>query len=281
MPSLKILESCDGGAQVGIFVTFGWLTLIQAVTLQSFEHSLKYVSIATLATVLSRMGAVVGKTINLHVNDPGTFLPCSTNSLVCVWSGSCTAADEKVCVCVHACVTERFCVGVCEQSDKEFGDPLPPPFFPCVTILLVRPWPNNCLCVWFLVVCVCGVCDQIGQMNDELRTAESRFIPGCHAGRITTLRFVCVDLCVLLGPGDCMCELSIFFQHLILFTFSPLSMPLNRVIVPTVRQAAVCVCVHACVCADCCCREQTAVRCVWTGKEHRGPVHPAGCEARW
>lgn len=86
-------------------------------------------------------------------------------------------------------------------------------------------------------------------MNDELRTAESRFIPGCHAGRITTLRFVCVDLCVLLGSGDCMCELSIFFQHLILFTFSPLSMPLNRVIVPTVRQAAVCACVHACVCA--------------------------------
>lgn len=64
----------------------------------------------------------------------------------------------KVCVCVHACVTERFCVGVCEQSDKEFGDPLPPPFFPCVTILLVRPWPNNCLCVWFLVVCVCVWC---------------------------------------------------------------------------------------------------------------------------
>lgn len=91
------------------------------------------------------------------------------------------------------------------------------------------------------------VCDQIGQMNDELRTAESRFIPGCHVGRITTLRFVCVDLCVLLGVGDCMCELSIFFQHLILFTFSPLSMPLNRVIVPTVRQAAVCACV--CVCA--------------------------------
>lgn len=99
----------------------------------------------------------------------------------------------------------------------------------------------------FSRVCVVCVCDQIGQMNDELRTAESRFIPGCHVGRITTLRFVCVDLCVLLGAGDCMCELSIFFQHLILFTFSPLSMPLNRVIVPTVRQAAVCACV--CVCA--------------------------------
>lgn len=72
-----------------------------------------------------------------------------------------------------------------------------------------------------------------------------------------------------------MCVVNLFL-NLYLFTlpFSPLSMPFNRVIVPTVGRLQ-CVYVH------CCCREQTAVRCVWTVKEHRGPVHPVGCETQW
>ena len=45
-----------------------------------------------------------------------------------------------------------------------------------------------------------------------------------------------------------MCVVNLFLDLILsTFSFSPLSMPLNRVIVPTVRQAAVCVCVYLCI----------------------------------
>ena len=74
-------------------------------------------------------------------------------------------------------------------------------------------------CAYF---CVCVDSNQIKQMNDELRTTDSRFIPGCQAGKITTLQLICLYLCVMLYE----CVVSLFLS-LILFTFSfsPLSMP--------------------------------------------------------
>lgn len=118
-------------------------------------------------------------------------------------------------------------------------------------------------------MCVCVY--QIVQMDDEFRTGDSRF------ARLLPSLFVCFArwrLATLLCW--CVCFQSFFLSVNLTFSFSILSMPLNRVIVPTVGQAAVCVCARIC-----CCREQTAVRCVWTEKEHRGPVHPVGCETQW
>lgn len=110
-----------------------------------------------------------------------------------------------------------------------------------------------------MCVCVCRV-GQIGQMSDELRRTESSFIPVCLVGKMTTLQLVCVHLCVCVWWLAVLYVCVVFFLNQIFFTFyfTLLSMPLNRVIVPTVRQAAVCVCVSV----HCYCRDQTAVRCV-------------------
>lgn len=51
-----------------------------------------------------------------------------------------------------------------------------------------------------ICVCVCVgmlfLLDQIGQMNDELRTAEW-IHAGCQFGKISTLQLVCADLCMV------------------------------------------------------------------------------------
>ena len=94
---------------------------------------------------------------------------------------------------------------------------------------------------------------------------------GCWARRCTA-HVVCPHA----GPVNLALHLLQWLPHFL----TPL-MPFNRLIV-NVSGSSVCVCVCVCVSvrACCCCRGQTAVRCVWTGKEHRGPVHPLGCETQ-
>ena len=89
-----------------------------------------------------------------------------------------------VCVCVSAwvCVSNQI-----KSVEIRYRHPASP----------VKQYHRTALDQTSVYVCV-GMCvDQIGQMNDELKTAESRFIPGCQAGTITRLQFVCVYLCVV------------------------------------------------------------------------------------
>lgn len=54
----------------------------------------------------------------------------------------------------------------------------------------------RCMCTCVLMF-LCEQSHEIGQIKDELRTAESRFNPASQFGKITTLQSVYVDLSVM------------------------------------------------------------------------------------